>query len=74
MISVNTNYHKEDYWTQTLVHRKILRNVGQITRQYPHSDYGSVTIRSRKNVVHVESNAAGDSPTRQHKRSNPLSK
>lgn len=74
VISVNTNYHKEDYWTQTLVHRKILRNVGQITRQYPHSDYGSVTIRSRKNVVHVESNAAGDSPTRQHKRSNPLSK
>jgi hypothetical protein len=48
VISVDTNFEKIGVWTLNLEHKKILRNVGKIPRQFPHVDYDTSEKRSCK--------------------------
>jgi hypothetical protein len=48
VISVDANFEKNGVWTLNLEHKKILRNVGKIPRQFPHVDYDTSEKRSCK--------------------------
>jgi hypothetical protein len=48
VFSVEANFEKNGVWTLNLEHKKILRNVGKIPRQFPHVDYDTSEKRSCK--------------------------
>ena len=63
LLLVNRNFKREGFWTQQLVHRKILRNIGQIVRQRPHTDYNndSSTKRSKDEDTSKQQSQGGKS-------------
>jgi hypothetical protein len=45
ILKIDPSLSRSGYWTQVLLHKKMLRNMGPCPKQYPHADYDFATVR-----------------------------